>query len=96
MLFGGTPARSARRPRRIQVAVVLGATVIAGLAITPAKAQTWIAPQPTYRLNDTGGGRVLSILPPGEHGLYNAADLGFSNHKLVYIGGVASQVVNAR
>jgi bacillithiol biosynthesis cysteine-adding enzyme BshC len=28
--------------------------------------------------------------------LYEAADLGFSNHKLVYIGGVASQVVNAR
>ncbi len=28
--------------------------------------------------------------------LYNAADLGFSNHKIVYIGGVASQVVNAR
>jgi uncharacterized protein YllA (UPF0747 family) len=27
--------------------------------------------------------------------LYNAAELGFSNHKLVYIGGVASQVVNA-
>ena len=27
--------------------------------------------------------------------LHNAADLGFSNHKLVYIGGVASQVVNA-
>ena len=28
--------------------------------------------------------------------LYDAAELGFSNHKLVYIGGVASQVVNAR
>ena len=28
--------------------------------------------------------------------LHNAADLGFSNHRLVYIGGVASQVVNAR
>jgi bacillithiol biosynthesis cysteine-adding enzyme BshC len=28
--------------------------------------------------------------------LYNAVELGFSNHKLVYIGGVASQVVNAR
>jgi bacillithiol biosynthesis cysteine-adding enzyme BshC len=28
--------------------------------------------------------------------LYEAADLGFSNHKLVFIGGVASQVVNAR
>jgi bacillithiol biosynthesis cysteine-adding enzyme BshC len=28
--------------------------------------------------------------------LYNAADMGFSNHKVVYIGGVASQVVNAR
>jgi uncharacterized protein YllA (UPF0747 family) len=28
--------------------------------------------------------------------LYNAADIGFSNHKVVYIGGVASQVVNPR
>lgn len=28
--------------------------------------------------------------------LYHAADLGFSNHRLVYVGGVASQVVNAR
>ncbi len=28
--------------------------------------------------------------------LYNAAELGFSNHKLVYVGGVASQVVNLR
>jgi bacillithiol biosynthesis cysteine-adding enzyme BshC len=28
--------------------------------------------------------------------LYNAIDVGFSNHKLLYIGGVASQVINAR
>ncbi len=28
--------------------------------------------------------------------LYNAAEIGFSNHKLVYLGGVASQVVNAK
>jgi len=28
--------------------------------------------------------------------LYEAAELGFSNHKLIYVGGVASQVVNAR
>jgi bacillithiol biosynthesis cysteine-adding enzyme BshC len=28
--------------------------------------------------------------------LHDAAELGFSNHKLVYAGGVASQVVNAR
>jgi bacillithiol biosynthesis cysteine-adding enzyme BshC len=28
--------------------------------------------------------------------LYAAADLGFSNHRLLYIGGAASQVVNAR
>ena len=28
--------------------------------------------------------------------LYRAAEIGYSNHKLVYIGGVASQVVNAR
>ena len=27
--------------------------------------------------------------------LYKAADVGFSNHRLVYIGGAASQVVNA-
>jgi len=25
----------------------------------------------------------------------DAAEIGFSNHKLVYLGGVASQVVNA-
>jgi bacillithiol biosynthesis cysteine-adding enzyme BshC len=28
--------------------------------------------------------------------LYNAAEIGYSNHKLLYIGGAASQVVNAR
>ena len=28
--------------------------------------------------------------------LYNATEIGFSNHKLVYIGGAASQVINAR
>ena len=28
--------------------------------------------------------------------LYEAADLGFSNHKIVYIGGVASQIVHSR
>ena len=28
--------------------------------------------------------------------LYDAVEVGFSNHKLVYLGGVASQVVNAR
>ena len=28
-----------------------------------------------YQLNDSSGGNVLSILPPGEHGLYNAADI---------------------
>jgi bacillithiol biosynthesis cysteine-adding enzyme BshC len=28
--------------------------------------------------------------------LYNAAEVGYSNHKLVYLGGVASQVVNAK
>jgi bacillithiol biosynthesis cysteine-adding enzyme BshC len=28
--------------------------------------------------------------------LYAAADIGFSNHQLIYIGGAASQVVNAR
>jgi len=28
--------------------------------------------------------------------LYNAAEVGFSNHRLVYLGGVASQVVNVK
>lgn len=34
--------------------------------------------------------------PPLIQELYNAAELGFSNHKVIYIGGVASQVINAR
>ena len=39
----------------------------------------------------------LSRYGPGLiNDLYEAADIGFSNHKLAYIGGVASQVVNAR
>ncbi len=35
----------------------------------------WSPPPPTYQLNDTAAGKALSILPPGEHGLVNAADL---------------------
>jgi bacillithiol synthase len=39
---------------------------------------------------------LLSRYGPGLiEELYDAVELGFSNHKLVYVGGVASQVVNA-
>src|SRR5438045_1674038 len=41
----------------------------------PVGAATWTPPSPTYQLNDAAAGDALSILPPGEHGLYNASDV---------------------
>jgi acyl-homoserine lactone acylase PvdQ len=57
-------------------AVAAGVTLTAVLAAaSPVQAAGWTPPPPTYQLHDTSGGKVLSILPPGEHGLYNAADI---------------------
>ncbi|MBV9526440.1 MAG: penicillin acylase family protein, partial [Candidatus Dormibacteraeota bacterium] len=69
-------ALSRRAPMRSAlIAIALSATAVSALVATPARAQGWTPPPPTYRLNDTAAGRVFSILPPGEHGLVNAADL---------------------
>jgi acyl-homoserine lactone acylase PvdQ len=56
----------------------IAAAVLALLLATTAasaRAATWTPPPPTYQLNDAAAGDALSILPPGEHGLYNAADV---------------------
>jgi acyl-homoserine lactone acylase PvdQ len=67
-----TVSGRARAPR-----LLAAATALLALAATAsvARADTWTPPQPTYQLNDASGGDVLSILPPGEHGLYNATDI---------------------
>jgi acyl-homoserine lactone acylase PvdQ len=65
-------ARS-RRARRL-IAITAALLALTGTA-SAGRASTWTPPPPTYQLNDTSRGDVLSILPPGEHGLYNAADI---------------------
>ena len=68
-------SRVLRRPHARRV-FIAGAVLIGVLATTsPAHAAGWTPPPPTYQLNDSSGGNVLSILPPGEHGLYNAGDI---------------------
>jgi len=60
--------------------VLAAAAVLAlGAALAPAGAGAattggWSA-APTYRVGDYGGGLIRSILPAGENGLVNAADL---------------------
>jgi hypothetical protein len=44
-------------------------------AVAPAAADTTYSPPPTYQANDYGDGQVMSVNPPGENGLVNAADL---------------------
>ncbi|HWG63824.1 MAG TPA: penicillin acylase family protein [Streptosporangiaceae bacterium] len=64
--------------RRVLYPVLTAAVValVSGLAPAGAGASTsggWATP--TYRAGDYGGGLVHSILPPGENGLVNVADL---------------------
>ena len=61
------------------------------------RAFTTLCPDKNLQERELNVYYFLSRYGPGLIGeLYDAADLGFSNHKLIYIGGVASQVVNAR
>ncbi|MBJ7610510.1 MAG: penicillin acylase family protein [Candidatus Dormibacteraeota bacterium] len=57
--------------------LIAAATALLALTASTsiARADTWTPTPPTYQLNDLSGGNVLSILPPGEHGLYNAIDI---------------------
>jgi acyl-homoserine lactone acylase PvdQ len=45
------------------------------LAVSPVAAAPQYDPGPTYRTGDYADGRAMSINPPGENGLVNAADL---------------------
>jgi acyl-homoserine lactone acylase PvdQ len=49
--------------------------VAAALALAVPAAAGNSAPPPTYRADDYGDGQVMSINPPGENGLVNAAQL---------------------
>ncbi len=60
------------------------------------RAYTTLLPEKNLQERELNVYYFLSRYGPGLiDELYAAADLGFSNHRLVYIGGVASQVVNA-
>jgi acyl-homoserine lactone acylase PvdQ len=58
--------------RPIMSGVIAAALVIT--VVSPAAATTY-SPPPTYQADDYGAGQVMSIDPPGENGLVNAADL---------------------
>ncbi|MCI0490879.1 MAG: bacillithiol biosynthesis cysteine-adding enzyme BshC [Blastocatellia bacterium] len=61
------------------------------------RAYTTLYPNKNLQERELNVYYFLSRYGPGLiNDLYEAADIGFSNHKLAYIGGVASQVVNAR
>jgi acyl-homoserine lactone acylase PvdQ len=61
----------------VLLAAVAAQTLLA--AVVPARASAavsaWLAPAPTYRAGDYARGQALSILPAGENGLVDAAQL---------------------
>jgi Penicillin amidase len=59
--------------RRVMSGVIAVALVVTAFA--PAAADTTYSPPPTYQADDYGDGQVMSVNPPGENGLVNAADL---------------------
>jgi hypothetical protein len=66
-----TGTRSARWGRLL--AAMASALVAAGTPVMAATAGS--GPPPTYRAHDYAHGQAMSILPPGENGLVNAAQL---------------------
>ncbi len=54
--------------------MALAAVLLAAMTVGARAAGTWTPPPPAYQFNDAAAGHALSILPPGEHGLENAAD----------------------
>ncbi len=61
------------------------------------RACTTLMPEKNFQERELNIFYFLSRYGPGLIGeLYDAAEIGFSNHKLLHIGGVASQVINAR
>jgi acyl-homoserine lactone acylase PvdQ len=51
------------------------AAALVMVAAAPSADAASYSPPPTYQADDYGAGQVMSILPPGENGLVNAADL---------------------
>lgn len=61
------------------------------------RAYTTLMPEKNFQERELNIFYFLSRYGPGLIGeLYDAVDIGFSNHKLLHIGGVASQVINAQ
>lgn len=65
--------RDTRRFAR-RLGAVIGALGIL-VAALPARAAGWSPPPPTYQAGDYAGGQAMSILPAGENGLVNAAQV---------------------
>ena len=59
----------------IAAAVTASACLTAATATSASAVPASYSPPPTYQASDYGGGQVMSILPPGENGLVNAAQL---------------------
>jgi len=60
---------------RASLRSALGATAALALLVGTSAAPASAAGGPSYQQDDYSRGQVYSILPPGEHGLYNAGDL---------------------
>ena len=59
----------------IAAAATTSACLMAATATSASAAPTAYSPPPAYQASDYGGGQVMSILPPGENGRVNAAQL---------------------
>src|SRR5512142_2259057 len=65
--------RKTRPALRVLVATTIGG-VAATIAVSPSAVAAPAAPSTSYRAHDYADGQAMSILPPGENGLVNAAD----------------------
>src|SRR5215471_10218044 len=70
--------RAMLKGRRFRWTVVIGVAIVITAAGAPALGATGpggLSPRPTYQANDYAHGRAMNILPAGENGLVNAAQL---------------------
>lgn len=59
---------------RIAAGAITVSVAIATVSVAPSSGASASAPSHAYRANDYADGQAMSILPPGENGLVNAAD----------------------
>ena len=70
--------RAMLKGRRFRWTVAIGVAIAITAAGAPALGATGpggLSPRPTYQANDYAHGRAMNILPAGENGLVNAAQL---------------------